>query len=65
VATIPRVPRELGRFTVRGRKGLNRVRFTGRLRGRALAAGPYTLTAQATDRTGMASQPATTAFRIR
>jgi hypothetical protein len=55
----------LGRFTVRGRKGLNRLRFTGRLRGRELPVGHYRLTAHALHRTGLASQPASIAFRIR
>ena len=41
-----------GRFQVRGRRGLNRMRFTGRLRGRPLASGAYMLEAVATDRAG-------------
>jgi hypothetical protein len=55
----------LGRFSVRGRRGVNRFRFTGRLRGRALRAGTYLLTAQAIDRAGVASAPSTVGFRIR
>jgi hypothetical protein len=61
----PLVYREIGRFTVRGRRGANRLRFTGRLRGRALPAGLYRLTAQATDRDGLASPAASAAFRVR
>jgi hypothetical protein len=43
------------RFQVRGRRGLNRMRFSGRIRGRALAEGSYTLAAVAVDRAGRAS----------
>jgi hypothetical protein len=53
-----------GRFTVRGRRGLNRLRFTGRLRGRALPKGAYRLTAVAV-RGAERSKPASVAFRIR
>jgi hypothetical protein len=52
------------RFQVRGRRGLNRMRFTGRIRGRALTAGDYDLTAIARSRTGPESAPATVRFRI-
>ena len=52
------------RFQVRGRRGLNRMRFSGRVRGRALAAGSYALTAIATGRTGLRSEPTTVRFRI-
>jgi hypothetical protein len=62
---IPPIHREVGRFSIRARKGLNRLRFSGRLRGRSLAAGSYRLTAHAIDRTGLASAPASTSFRIR
>ena len=61
----PLVYHEIGRFSVRGRRGINRFRFTGRLRGRALPAGPYRLTAQATDRSGRASPPVDVGFRVR
>ena len=61
----PLVHREIGGFSVRGRRGANRVRFTGRLRGRPLPAGRYRLTAQATDRDGLASSAASAAFRVR
>jgi hypothetical protein len=60
----PVLPRELGRFSVRGRRGLNRFRFTGRLRGRALRAGSYRLTAQAIARDGLASTQTSLEFRI-
>jgi hypothetical protein len=52
------------RFQVRGRRGLNRMRFTGRIRGTALAGGAYTLTAVAVDRAGRTSAPSTLRFRI-
>jgi hypothetical protein len=61
----PLVYREIGRFWVRGRRGANRLRFTGRLRGRPLPTGPYRLTAQATDRNGLTSPAASAAFRVR
>jgi hypothetical protein len=61
----PLVYREIGRFSVRGRRGPNRLRFTGRLRGRALPVGLYRLTAQATDGDGLASPAATAAFRVK
>jgi hypothetical protein len=62
----PTAAREVGRFSIRGRKGLNRLRFTGRLRGRALSPGHYRLAAQAIAHVGIAS-PGQTAvgFRIR
>lgn len=56
---------EPGRFSVRGRRGLNRLRFGGRLRGRALPAGPYRLTASAIARDGPASPPTSVGFRIK
>ncbi|HEV3378710.1 MAG TPA: hypothetical protein VG126_15675 [Thermoleophilaceae bacterium] len=62
---IPPIHREIGRFSIRARKSLNRLRFSGRLRGRSLAAGSYRLTAHAIDPTGVASAPASTSFRIR
>ena len=52
------------RFQVRGRRGLNRMRFSGRIRGRALAEGSYTLAAVAVDRAGRASTPSTFRFGI-
>jgi hypothetical protein len=61
----PVLHREVGRFSVRGRKGLNRLRFMGRVRGRALQPGSYRLTAHAVDRTGLTSQQQSTSFRIR
>jgi len=36
----------VGRFTVRGHTGLNRVRFAGRVRGQQLGAGTYRITAR-------------------
>jgi hypothetical protein len=65
VGRIPSIRREIGRFSIRARNGLNRLRFSGRLRGRALPAGNYRLTAHAIDRSGLTSPPANTSFRIR
>jgi hypothetical protein len=62
---IPSIHREIGRFSIRARKGLNRFRFSGRLRGRALPTGHYRLAAHAIDRTGLISPPASASFRIR
>ncbi len=55
---------ERTRFQVHGRRGLNRMRFTGRIRGRALAVGAYTLIAVASDRAGRSSAPAAVRLRI-
>jgi hypothetical protein len=55
---------ERTRFQVHGRRGLNRMRFTGRIRGRALADGGYTLTAVALDRAWRSSVPVAIRFRI-
>jgi hypothetical protein len=52
------------RFSARGRRGLNRLRFSGRVRGRPLAAGPYVLRAVAVDRAGRSSPPVSVRFRI-
>jgi hypothetical protein len=52
------------RFSIPGRRGLNRLRFSGRLRGRALPAGSYRLRAVATDRNHLSSPPASVGFRI-
>jgi hypothetical protein len=62
---IPSIQREIGRFSIRARRGLNRLRFSGRLHGRALPPGPYRLTAQAIQREGPASPPSSAGFRIR
>jgi hypothetical protein len=64
-ARVPLIRREVGHFSVSGRRGLNRLRFSGRLRGRPLPAGTYRLTARAVARDGLASPPASTGFRIR
>ena len=61
----PLIPREIGRFSIRGRRGLNRFRLTGRLRGRALRAGSYRLTAQAIGDDNLVSPPASAGFRVR
>jgi hypothetical protein len=53
-----------GRFVVRGRLGLNRLRFSGRVRGRPLAPGAYVLRAVAVDRAGLTSGPVAVRFAI-
>jgi hypothetical protein len=45
----------VGRFSVRGRRGTNRVGFTGRLRRRTLGPGAYRITART--RAGTAARP--------
>jgi hypothetical protein len=59
-----RTPSTGGRFSVRGRRGLNRLRFSGRVRGRALAQGAYLLEALAVDRAGRTSAATAVRFRI-
>jgi len=54
----------LRRFSVRGRHGLNRLRFSGRLGGRPLTPGPYRLLARAVDRAGRRSATLSAEFRI-
>jgi len=53
-----------GRFSVRGRRGVNRLRFSGRVRGRPLAPGAYVLRAVAVDRARRTSTPEAVRFRI-
>ena len=53
-----------GSFTVYSRRGLNRVRFTGRLRGRPLARGSYRLEASVPAK-GRPESTAVASFRIR
>ena len=60
----PRFRKVRGGVAATGAAGLNRVRFNGRLRGRALPPGRYRLVAIATDAAGNASQPARRPFRI-
>jgi hypothetical protein len=59
-----RAPASGGRFAVRGRRGLNRLRFSGRLHGRPLAPGAYVLRAVAVDRGGRTSAATAVRFRI-
>jgi hypothetical protein len=59
-----RIAPDRARFQVRGRRGLNRMRFTGRIRGRPLPDGAYILTAVATDRAARSSAPSATRFRV-
>jgi hypothetical protein len=49
---------------VRGRRGLNRLRLSGRIRGRPLAPGSYVLRAVAVDLAGRTSAPLAVPFRI-
>lgn len=60
----PLFRRVRGGFAANGAAGPNRVRFLGRLRGKALPTGRYRLVAVATDTAGNTSQPARRAFRI-
>jgi hypothetical protein len=53
-----------GHFQVRGRRGPNRMRFTGRVRGHALADGAYLLSGIAVDHAGRRSGTAFTGFRV-
>jgi hypothetical protein len=53
-----------GRFHTRGRRGLNRLRLTGRLRGKPLPVGAYVLEAVAIDRAGRMSAPSAVRFSI-
>jgi uncharacterized delta-60 repeat protein len=53
-----------GSFTTAGAQGVNRFRFTGRLRNRKLRPGRYRLVAVATDSTGLKSAPKRAGFRI-
>ena len=51
-------------FSRTGKPGVNRFKFTGRLRGRKLAPGSYRLSMVATDTAGNRSKPARATFRI-
>jgi hypothetical protein len=63
-ASGARAPSIGGRFGARGRRGLNRLRFSGRVRARPLAKGAYVLQAVAVDRTGRKSAAIAVRFRI-
>jgi hypothetical protein len=53
-----------GRFSARGRRGPNRLRFSGRVRARPLAEGAYVLDAVAVSRAGRRSARRAVRFRI-
>lgn len=53
-----------GKFTHVGNEGVNRLRWSGRLRGRRLARGRYRLIARAVNSVGARSQQARARFRI-
>ena len=53
-----------GSFSRASGAGFNQLRFSGRLRGRALAAGRYRLVAVAVDRRGLRSAARSVSFRI-
>ena len=53
-----------GSFSVRGKRGLNRLRLSGRIKARPLAPGDYFLTATATDRARRRSSPTAVSFTI-
>ena len=59
-----RYRRLLGSFSVKGVPGPNRLRFTGRLRGRSLRAGRYRLVAVPTDAAANQGRPFKARFRI-
>ena len=59
-----RYVRVRGSFTHDGQAGLNRFKFTGRLRGRTLRPGRYRLVAAASNAAGNRSKPRRTKFRI-
>ena len=63
-ASGARAPSIGGRFNARGRRGLNRLRFSGRVRARPLAPGAYVLQAVAVDRAGRKSAAIAVRFRI-
>jgi hypothetical protein len=63
-ASSTRAPSIGGRLSTRGRRGLNRLRFSGRIRGRPLAEGAYVLEAVAVDRAGRKSAPTAVRFKI-
>jgi hypothetical protein len=63
-ASGKRAPSIGGRFNTRGRRGLNRLRFSGRVRARPLAPGAYVLQAVAVDRAGRKSAATAVRFRI-
>ena len=54
-----------GSFDAKAKMGVNRFRFTGRLRNRSLGTGAYQLVAIATDTAGNRSKTAQRAFRIK
>jgi glucose/arabinose dehydrogenase len=54
-----------GSFRITGRRGSNRLRFTGRIAGRTLAPGGYRLILRARDRAGSLAKPARARFSIR
>ena len=56
--------KKAGVLNAAGRKGRNRNAFTGKLRGRALAPGPYKATAVATDSAKGRSTPTWVSFKI-
>jgi hypothetical protein len=54
-----------GSFHAPGKRGLNRLRFSGRLNHRALAPGRYRLVARARDSAGRMSAPVSVQFSIK
>ena len=61
---VKRRGRRVGRFSVDGKVGVNRLRFKGRVGKRLLGAGRYRLVATATDAAGNRSEPSRKRFRI-
>jgi hypothetical protein len=56
--------RKVGRIRAAGKRGKNRTRFNGKLKGRNLQPGRYRATAVATDSAGGKSAPRRVSFQI-
>jgi hypothetical protein len=54
-----------GSFRVKGHRGLNRLRFTGRIRHHALRPGKYRLTLRARDASGRVGRPVRVRFAVK
>ncbi len=59
-----RSTKALGAFRATGRAGTNRLTFSGRVKGKRLKAGRYTMKLVATDAAGIHSKPASVSFRV-
>ena len=59
-----RSTKALGALRATGRAGANSLRFSGRVKGKRLKAGRYTMMLVATDAAGIRSKPASVSFRV-